>query len=66
MTTKDALDKWSECCAVILSGKNYHRQDNWRLLDRALRNVQEVQPVEGADNVIQFTKSGATILLMVR
>lgn len=64
MTTQEALAKWSECCAVIKSGNIYHRQDNWRPLDRALRKVDEVQPE--AENVISVEKAGATFLLMVR
>lgn len=64
MSIRSAMDKWSECCAVIKSGDTYHRQDNWRPLDRALRKVDEVQPE--AENVIQVKKAGATFLLMVR
>lgn len=64
MTATDALAKWSECCAVIKSGETYHRQDNWRPLDRALRGIKEVQPE--AENVIAVEKAGATFLLMVR
>lgn len=65
MTTEEAAKKWSECCAVVKSGENvYHRQDNWRPLERALRSVLEVQPE--ADNVIAVKKAGATFLLMVR